>query len=64
MDHINNLEVKDIRVLIHYHFRTEKLNGTPKKVELMEAVTDFLENIGRVLCRGGGEEGGGKSCNK
>ena len=40
MDHINNLKVKDIWVLLHYHFRSERLKGIPKKVELVEAVTD------------------------
>ena len=42
MDHINNLKVKDLRVLIQYHFGSEKLKGIPKKLELVEAVTDFF----------------------
>ena len=37
-DHINNLKVKDLRVLLHYHFGSEKLKGIPKKVELVGAV--------------------------
>ena len=41
MDHINNLKVKYIRVLLHYHFGSEKLKGIPKKVELVEAVKYF-----------------------
>ena len=54
MDHINNLKLKNIRVLLHYHSGSEKLKGSPNKVERVEVVTEFLENIGRVLCRGGG----------
>ena len=38
MDHINNLKVKDLRVLLRYHFGSEKLKGSPKKVEIVEAV--------------------------
>ena len=38
MDHINNLKLKYIRILLCYHFGSEKLKGGPKKVELMEAV--------------------------
>ena len=41
MYHINNLKVKDIRVLIYYHFGLERLKGIPKKVELVEAL-DYL----------------------
>ena len=53
MDHINNLKVKDLRVLLHYQFGSEKLKGSPKKVELLDAVKCFLERIGTVLCRDG-----------
>ena len=42
MDHINNLKVKELRVLLRYHFGSERLKGTPKKVELVEAVTDLF----------------------
>ena len=35
MDHINNLKVKDHRVLLCYHFGSENLKGRPKKVELV-----------------------------
>ena len=38
MDHINNLKVKDLRVLLCYHFGSEKLKGSPNKVELVGAV--------------------------
>ena len=41
MDHINNLKVKDLRMLLHYNFGSEKLKRTPKKVEVVEAVKDF-----------------------
>ena len=54
MDHINNLKVKDLRVLLCYHFGSEKLKGIPKKVELVGDVKFYLENIGAVLCRYGG----------
>ena len=39
VDHINNLKVKELRVFLRYHFGSERLKGTPKKVELVEAVT-------------------------
>ena len=51
MDHINNLKVKNLRVILCYHFGSEKLKGCPKKAELVEAVNYFLEGIGTVLCR-------------
>ena len=38
IDHINNLKVKDLRVILHYHFGSKNLKGIPKKVELVEAV--------------------------
>ena len=31
MDHINNLKVKNHRVLLHYQFGSEILKGIPKK---------------------------------
>ena len=42
MDHINTLKVKELRVILRYHFGLERLKGTPKKVELVEAVTDLF----------------------
>ena len=42
MDHINNLKVNDLRVLLCYHFGSEKLKGVPNKLELVEAVKDFF----------------------
>ena len=54
MDHINYLKWKDLRVLLCYHFGSEKLKGIPKKVELVGSVKYFLESIGTVLCRYGG----------
>ena len=41
--HINNLKLKEIRVMICYHFGSEKLKAIPNKVELLEAVTEFLQ---------------------
>ena len=35
MDHIDNLKVKDLRVLLHYHFGSEIFKESPKKVELV-----------------------------
>ena len=54
MDHINNLRLKELRGLLRYHFWSKRLKGSPKKVELVEAVTEFLERIGNVLYIGGG----------
>ena len=42
MDHINKLKLKEIRVLLFYHFGSEKLNGEQNKVEILEAVNDFF----------------------
>ena len=30
MDHINNFKVKDLGVLLRYHFGPEKLKGSPR----------------------------------
>ena len=38
MDHINNLKVKDLRVIIRYHSGSENLKGIPKKLKLVGAV--------------------------
>ena len=51
MDHINNLKVKDLRVLLCYNSGSEKLMRSPKKVKLVEDVKYFLESIGTVLYR-------------
>ena len=42
MYHINNLNVKELLVLLSYHFGSERLKVSPKKVELVEAVTDLF----------------------
>ena len=42
MDHINNLKVKDLRVLLCYHFGSERLKGNPNKVEVVDSVTDLF----------------------
>ena len=55
MDHINNLKVKELRVLLRYYFELERLKGIPKKVELVEAVTDlFLRAWEDLVQRVGG----------
>ena len=38
MDQIKNLKANEVRVLLFYHSGSEKLKGSPNKVELMEAV--------------------------
>ena len=54
MDHIKNLKVKDIRACrFTILFRSEKSKGGFQKLELAEAVTEFvLEIIGVYLCIG------------
>ena len=42
MDCISNLKVKEIQVLLHYHFGSERLKGSPNKVELVKDVTDLF----------------------
>ena len=55
MDHINTLKVKELRVILHYHFGPERLKGIPKKVELVEAVTDlFRRECESLMQRVGG----------
>ena len=54
MDKINNLKVKDLRVLLCYHFGPEKLKGIPNKVELVEAVNFFKKRLGRYCAEMGG----------
>ena len=63
MDHINNLKVKDIGVLLHYHFGSETLKGIPKKVEIVEDITDLFWRDWKGLMQrvgGGGGVGGNK----
>ena len=43
-DHINNLEVKDLKVLLFYYFGLEIIKVVYNKVELMKAVTEFFRN--------------------
>ena len=40
--HINNLKSKELQVLLCYHFGSERLKGSPKKLELVEDVTDLF----------------------
>ena len=56
MDHINILKVKELRVILCYHFGLERLKGVPKKVELVEAVTDLFQGCWEGLMQrvGGG----------
>ena len=49
MDHINNLKVKELWVILCYHFGSERLKGTPKKVELVEAVTGLFQRYWESL---------------
>ena len=43
-------------MLLRYHFGSEKLKGVPKKLELVEAVTDLFrrESEGLMQRLGGG----------
>ena len=41
MDQMKDLKVKDLRLLLCYNLRSETFKGSPKKVELVEAVTEF-----------------------
>ena len=58
MDHINNLKVKEIWVLIRYHFGSERLEGIPKKVGLVEAVTGLFRRYWEGLMQRVGGGGG------
>ena len=67
MDHINNLKVKELRMLLWDHFGLEILKGIPNKVELVEAVTylfrRYWESILQRVCvwgEGNGGVGGNK----
>ena len=51
MDHINSIKVKDLWVLLRYHLRLERLDGSSKKVKLVEAVTDFFRRDCKVLIK-------------
>ena len=42
MDHIKNLKVKKLRVLLHYHSVSEKFKKVPNKLDILEAVNEFL----------------------
>ena len=57
MDHLNNLKFKELRVLLRYQFGSERLKGTPKKLELVEAVTGLFrrdwESLMQRVCGGG-----------
>ena len=47
-------------MLLRYYFGSEGLKGIPKKVELVEAITDLFRRYWEGLMqRGGGEEVGG-----
>ena len=53
MDHINNLKVKDLRVLLCYQFGSEHLKGIPNKVELVGAVDFFRKDWDGLVQRWG-----------
>ena len=60
MDHINNIKVKELRVIIFYYLLSVKLKGSLIKLELVEAVTDFF----RKDLEGVAQRWGGVCCNK
>ena len=65
MDHINKLKVKELRVILCYHFWSESFKGSPKKVELVKTITDlFLRDCWVIMQRVGGRGGGGVGGNK
>ena len=43
MDHSNDPNVKELWMLLCYHFGLERLKGSPKKVELVEDVTGLFQ---------------------
>ena len=45
MNHINNLTVKELRVLLSCHFGSETFNGSPNKVELVGSVNELPEAV-------------------
>ena len=53
MDHINNLKVKDLRVLPRYKFGSENLKGIPNKVELVGGVDFFRKDWDGLVQRWG-----------
>ena len=57
MYHINKLKVKELKVLLRYHFGSERLMGSPNKVELVEAVTDLFQRDWESLMQRVGEGG-------
>ena len=59
IDHINKIKVKELQVILSYQFGLERLKGTPKKVELVEAVTDLFRRDWEGLMQrvGGGRVG-------
>ena len=55
IDHINNIEVKELRVVIFYYLFSVELKGSLIKLELVEAVTDFFrKDLEGVAQRWGG----------
>ena len=44
MDHINNFKVKELWVLLCYHFGSERFKGIRNKSELVEAATDLYRD--------------------
>ena len=42
MYHINKLKLKELWVILRYHFGLERLKGCLKKVELVEAFTGLF----------------------
>ena len=60
MDHINNIKVKVLWVLLRYNLGSERLKGVPKKVQLVETVTDlFQRDCYGIMQRVGGAGFGG-----
>ena len=57
IDHINILKVKELRVLLRYRFGTERLEGSQKKLELVEAADNLFRGEWEGLIQRVGEGG-------
>ena len=51
MDHVKNLKLKDLRVMLHYRFGSEHSKGYQINWNLLRLVLSYLESVCRVFCR-------------
>ena len=57
MDHINNLKVKELFVILRCHFGSERFKESPNKVEPVEAATDLFQRCWECIMQRVGGEG-------